>query len=173
MPKKESDHKPAFGFMFNDGVISPHPPISRALGIVRKALEDSGYQVCTEPNCQWRRKPGLCLIPRLASRLGATVQQRVFSNTCERNIISPPLFMVLTIQQGPMARGGGCLDAYKAIQSSGEPMVPEIDNVFPGGKLLDPIPLPDYEEAVLYMKDFRNRYNDHWESSAEDTHNGK
>jgi amidase len=81
--EKESDHKPAFGFMFNDGVVSPHPPISRALGIVRKALEDSGYQVCAEPNCQRRRKPGLCLIPRLASRLGAAVQQRVFSNTCE------------------------------------------------------------------------------------------
>jgi Asp-tRNA(Asn)/Glu-tRNA(Gln) amidotransferase A subunit family amidase len=46
--EKESGQKPAFGFMFNDGVVSPHPPISRALGIIRKALEDSGYQVCAE-----------------------------------------------------------------------------------------------------------------------------
>jgi amidase len=81
--------------------------------------------------------------------------------------------MVLTIQQGPIARGDGCLDAYKAIQSSGEPIVPEIDNVFPGGKLRDPIPLPDYEEVVLHMKDFRDRYNDYWALSAEDTHTGK
>jgi amidase len=44
----EHDYKPAFGFMANDGVVTPHPPISRALGIVKKALEESGYQVCAE-----------------------------------------------------------------------------------------------------------------------------
>ncbi len=42
----ESNSKPAFGFMLNDGVVSPHPPVSRALDIVRKALEKSRYQVC-------------------------------------------------------------------------------------------------------------------------------
>ena len=81
--------------------------------------------------------------------------------------------MVLTIQQGPIARGDGCLDAYEAIRLSGEPIVPEIDNVFPGGKLRQPIPLPDYEQVVLHMKDFRDRYNDYWTSSAQNTHTGK
>lgn len=41
----EPDYKPAFGFMPNDGIVTPHPPISRAMSIVQKALEESGYQV--------------------------------------------------------------------------------------------------------------------------------
>jgi amidase len=44
--EREPGYKPAFGFMPHDGVVTPHPPISRALGIVKKALENSGYQVC-------------------------------------------------------------------------------------------------------------------------------
>lgn len=46
--EEEHDYKPAFGFMANDGVVTPHPPISRALGIVKNALRESGYQVCTK-----------------------------------------------------------------------------------------------------------------------------
>ncbi|KAK4033688.1 amidase signature domain-containing protein [Parachaetomium inaequale] len=132
--EKEHDYKPAFGFMANDGVVTPHPPISRALGIVKRALEESGYQLI-----DW--------VPP--------------SNNESAQI------------HGPIARGDGCPDAYEAIQLSGEPIVPEIDNVFPGGKLRQPMPLPEYEQVVLHMKDFRNRYNDYWMSSAQNTHTGR
>ena len=56
---------------------------------------------------------------------------------------------------------------------SGEPMVPEIDTVFPGGKLQAALPLPEYEKAVIRTKDYRNRYNWYWTASAAKTHSGK
>ncbi|SPQ27180.1 4d5488d3-8290-446a-b4cc-13cd47e22ab9 [Thermothielavioides terrestris] len=132
--ERESGYKPAFGFMPHDGVVTPHPPISRALGIVKKALENSGYQLL-----DW--------VPP--------------SNNESAEI------------HGPIARGDGCPDAYEAIQLSGEPIVPEIANVFPGGKLRKPMPLPEYEQVVVHMHDYRNRYNDYWMASAQRTGTGR
>lgn len=43
-PEQEA-HKPAFGFMPNDGLVTPHPPVARALRIVQRALEESDYQL--------------------------------------------------------------------------------------------------------------------------------
>lgn len=43
--EKEPGYQPAFGFFANGGVVTPHPPISRALSIVKNALEESGYQL--------------------------------------------------------------------------------------------------------------------------------
>lgn len=33
-----------FGIMWDDGLIMPHPPITRGLEIVKKALTDAGHQ---------------------------------------------------------------------------------------------------------------------------------
>ncbi|KAL4811467.1 amidase signature domain-containing protein [Aspergillus unguis] len=44
-PLRELGYKPAFGFLTNDGVITPHPPISRALEIVKEALQIKGHQL--------------------------------------------------------------------------------------------------------------------------------
>ncbi|GAB1317295.1 amidase [Madurella fahalii] len=132
--KTEPDYKPAFGFMPNDGIVTPHPPISRALSIVQTALEESGYQLL-----DW----------------------------------NPPSNNESAQIHGRIARGDGCPDAYNAIKMSGEPFVPEIDNVFPDGKLRPPIPLPEYEKAVIHMREYRDRYNDYWMSSATKTHTGR
>lgn len=32
----KEDAKPAFGYMANDGLVTPHPPIARAMAMVRK-----------------------------------------------------------------------------------------------------------------------------------------
>ena len=39
------DPKPIFGLMKTDGIVSPHPPISRALRMVAEALESKGHEV--------------------------------------------------------------------------------------------------------------------------------
>ena len=40
------DRKPlSFGLMQNDGVVTPHPPIARALRIVVKAVQEAGHEV--------------------------------------------------------------------------------------------------------------------------------
>ncbi|KAL3471563.1 amidase signature domain-containing protein [Aspergillus californicus] len=44
-PQTELGYKPAFGFLANDGVLTPHPPISRAMEIVKEALQLKGFQL--------------------------------------------------------------------------------------------------------------------------------
>ncbi|BCS27405.1 uncharacterized protein APUU_60453A [Aspergillus puulaauensis] len=47
----EQQYKPAFGFLANDGVLTPHPPISRAMEMVKEALQHRGHQVCGACGC--------------------------------------------------------------------------------------------------------------------------
>lgn len=39
------DEKPAFGFLADDGIVTPHPPIARALSTIKSALEYAGYDL--------------------------------------------------------------------------------------------------------------------------------
>ncbi|VBB77197.1 Putative Acetamidase [Podospora comata] len=103
--------------MPNDGIVVPHPPVARALEIVKQASTNADFE-------------------------------------------------------GPIARSDGCPDVWEAIQQSGEPIFPEIVNVFPGGKRRPPVPLPE-EQVVLKMKDYRWKYNDYWQSSAAKTSSGR
>ncbi|KAL3463862.1 amidase signature domain-containing protein [Aspergillus heterothallicus] len=129
-PRNELGYKPAFGFLANDGVLTPHPPISRAMEIVKEALANKGHQLI-EWNWPHHRE------------------------TLEIHSL--------------IARGDGCLDVYEAIQLSGEPFAPEITNLFPNGKPRAPLPLPEYQQVVSHMKDYRQRYLDYWTSTAEQT----
>ncbi|KAL4965147.1 amidase signature domain-containing protein [Aspergillus stella-maris] len=129
-PSNQRGYKPAFGFLTNDGVITPHPPISRAMEIVKEALQSKGHQLV---DWDW-----------------------------------PHNKETLDIHSS-IARGDGCYDVYDAVQLSGEPFVPEITNLFPNGKPRAPVPLPEYEEVVRNMKDYRKRFLDYWSSTAERT----
>ena len=44
-PLVGSKKQPSFGVMRTDGVVSPHPPVARALRIVIEAIEAAGYEV--------------------------------------------------------------------------------------------------------------------------------
>ncbi|KAL4992407.1 amidase signature domain-containing protein [Aspergillus falconensis] len=129
-PQGDLAYKPAFGFLANDGVLTPHPPISRAMEIVKEALQSKGHQLV---NWDWPHNRETIDIHSL------------------------------------IARGDGCHDVYDAVHLSGEPFVPEITNLFPNGKPRAPLPLPEYEEVVRQMKNYRNRYLDYWISTAERT----
>ncbi|KAL8407790.1 hypothetical protein RB594_006570 [Gaeumannomyces avenae] len=131
---EEDGYKPTFGIMLNDGIVNPHPPIARALRIVKAALEEAGYEVVN-----WH----------------------------------PPSNNNSNAIHGPIARGDGCPDVYKALQLSGEPAVPEIANLFAGGKLQPSIPLPEFQNHVQDMKSQRQGYNDYWRSSAGKTRTGR
>ena len=48
--RRSKDHNLYFGIMENDGIVKPHPPILRAMRIVREALEAKGYQVVSSAN---------------------------------------------------------------------------------------------------------------------------
>lgn len=45
----------------------------------------------------------------------------------------------------------------KPFNCQGGPIVPEIADEFPNGKLRTPIPLLEYEDVVVRMKNFRER----------------
>lgn len=36
---------PAFGFLADDGIVTPHPPIARALSTIKSAIEYAGYEL--------------------------------------------------------------------------------------------------------------------------------
>ncbi|KAK4171361.1 Acetamidase [Triangularia setosa] len=146
----QSDRKPTFGFMPNDGIVVPHPPIARALEIVRQALTNADFEVCE------------IIVRELLLHADIYLLDWVPPSNNETSEI-----------HGPIARGDGCPDVWEAIQQSGEPIVPEIENVFPGGKRRPPISLPEYEQVVLKMKDYRWKYNDYWQSSAGKTSSGR
>ncbi|KAL2826072.1 amidase signature domain-containing protein [Aspergillus cavernicola] len=129
-PRGELGYKPAFGFLADDGVLTPHPPVSRAMEIVKEALQIKGHQLI---EWDWPHN----------------------NETTEIH--------------ASIARGDGCPDVYDAVHLSGEPFVPEITNLFPNGKPRDPLPLPEYEEVVRRMKDYRERYLNYWTSTAERT----
>ncbi|KAF8846807.1 amidase [Acephala macrosclerotiorum] len=133
------DHGPgnsslSFGLVKDDGVVTPHPPIARALEIVQKAMLAAGHE--TIP---WE----------------------------------PPSVNESIAIHGPIARGDGCPDVFEAIHISGEPIVPEIQHLFPNGQLQPPMNLVNYEKVVMHMKDYRQRYHDYWSSTANKTRNGR
>ncbi|KAI1489819.1 amidase signature domain-containing protein [Biscogniauxia mediterranea] len=127
------DYTLSFGLLRNDSVVTPHPPISRALEIVNQALLYSAHEVL-----DWQ----------------------------------PPSFTEGSEIHSIVARGDGCPDVYEAIRKSGEPIVPEIQHLFPNGQPKSPIPLPQYEQVVVRMRDFRSRWHDYWELSASRTASG-
>ncbi|KAJ5613905.1 hypothetical protein N7528_007559 [Penicillium herquei] len=133
-PSSNAGYKPAFGLMLNNSLITPHPPISRALRMVRQALDEDGYQ--------------------LVDWAGPSQTESISIH-------------VRAILMHPIELGDGCGDVYESTLLSGEPFVPEIQNLFPGGKPKPPIPLPKFEEAVRIMKSYREKHLEYWMSTAE------
>ncbi|KAG8407175.1 hypothetical protein J3458_020668 [Metarhizium acridum] len=131
----KKSYKPSFGFMPNDGLVTPHPPVARALSIVQKALENQGYQLV-----EWAPPSNN---ESIEIHVGC-----IMNMESNRNIDQ-------FFRQCPIARGDGCPDAYEAIRLSGEPIVPEVAHLFPHGKPKPPITLQEYEKVVMHRTDFR------------------
>ncbi|KAM7192735.1 Amidase signature domain containing protein [Rhypophila sp. PSN 637] len=127
-------YRPAFGIMENDGVVTPHPPVQRALKAVKKALSNIGHKMVP-----WE----------------------------------PPSNQESEAIHGQIARGDGCADVWEVLQLSGEPEVYEIRGLFEPNGPRDPLPLLKYQEIVAHMKDYRNRYQEYWMSTAEKSGNGR
>ncbi|KAK3317078.1 amidase signature domain-containing protein [Apodospora peruviana] len=124
----------AFGFMEHDGIVTPHPPVQRALKMVKITLREAGYNLV-----DW----------------------------------NPPSNRESLEIHGKIARGDGCVDVWDALQLSGEPEVPEIDGLFESGLPRKPLSLAEYQDVVIHMKDYRNRYQEYWMSTAEKSGTGR
>ncbi|KAI1455339.1 amidase [Annulohypoxylon moriforme] len=121
------------GFMEHDGVVRPHPPIARALRMVKTALEREGHNVIP-----WRQ-----LSPDEATDIHTAI-----------------------------SRGDGCMDVWENLHLSGEPPVPEIEYLFPGGKPIPSISSRDHGYYCDRMKKYRESYMDYWNSTSAETDNG-
>ncbi|KAK4208752.1 amidase signature domain-containing protein [Rhypophila decipiens] len=130
----DEPYRPAFGIMESDGVVTPHPPVQRALKAVKEALSRLGHKMVP-----WE----------------------------------PPSNQESEAIHGQIARGDGCADVWEVLQLSGEPEVYEIRGLFEPDGPRDPLPLLKYQEIVAHMKDYRNRYQEYWMSTAENSGNGK
>ncbi|KAK7928363.1 general amidase [Apiospora marii] len=74
---------------------------------------------------------------------------------------------------GRIARGDGCPDVWEALRLSDEPLVPQIKSLFPNNAPPSPIPLPQYENLVVDMMEYRQDYQEYWMSSADRTRSGR
>ncbi|CAG8249637.1 unnamed protein product [Penicillium salamii] len=127
---KEPNYTPAFGLLLDDGLVTPHPPIARALRMIKKAMEEEGYQLIN-----WE---------------GPSVNESMKIH-------------------GAIARGDGCVDVWDDVQLSGEPFVPQIQNLFPGGNPRPPISLLEFDWVVRCMKEYRKKHLEYWMSTARAT----
>lgn len=50
--------------------------------------------------------------------------------------------------------------------------MPQIARLFEGGGPKSPIPVTEYEDAVVLMKEYRTNYQEYWASSATRTLSG-
>ncbi|KAM7205455.1 Amidase signature domain containing protein [Naviculisporaceae sp. PSN 640] len=132
--EQQQRYGPAFGIMTNDGVVTPHPPVQRALQVVKHALNRMGHKLV-----HWE----------------------------------PPSNKESQEIHGPIARGDGCADVWEALQLSGEPQVFEINGLFEVDGPREPLSLLKYQNTVAHMRDYRNRYQEYWMSTADKTGNGK
>lgn len=62
---------------------------------------------------------------------------------------------------------------WEALHLSGEPEVFEINGLFEADGPREPLSLLKYQDTVGHMKDYRNRYQEYWMSTAQKTGNGK
>ncbi|KAK5449280.1 hypothetical protein LTS15_008822 [Exophiala xenobiotica] len=123
----------SFGLMATDGVVSPHPPIQRALRTVAEALTGAGHEIMPwEP----------------PSHDESSHIHPVFTN----------------------ADGG--VDVVEQIRLSGEPLVPQLHEYFANAPF-PPLPLLDFYNLSLYLKDYRNRYSEYWLSTMNHSSTGR
>lgn len=143
----------AFGFLENDGIVTPHPPVARAMRIVKKAMEMAGIELVG-----WH--------PPSNSEVANI---HVSNGSLPRNAI---VSAANTRRKGSLARGDGCLDVWQALELSGEPLTPELELTFPKRRAAPPMSVVDYQSFVVRMVAFREKWNEYWESSFERTNNG-
>lgn len=67
---------------------------------------------------------------------------------------------------------GGYNDTFSQLALSGEPPVPELVQGLGDGPR-DPTPLLDYFNLTLRLREYRERYEDYWESTASRTEKGR
>jgi hypothetical protein len=80
---------------------------------------------------------------------------------------------MLTIHQGAIASGDGNYDIFEHLKLSGEPLIPQLKPDFPLGKPDPPKNAIEVEEAVLWMKKYRVKYQNYWLSTSNQTSTGR
>jgi len=54
---------------------------------------------------------------------------------------------------------------HKQLKLSGEPLIPELEKIFP---LRDPIGLLEYQDLTIQGRDYSAAYSDYWNATADD-----
>ena len=69
-------------------------------------------------------------------------------------------------------RADGNADVFEQINLSGEPFIPEIQAQF-GEEPKTPAPLLGFYKQYLHLKEFRERYQAYWNSTAKNSQTGQ
>ncbi|KAI4241118.1 MAG: hypothetical protein L6R40_004757 [Gallowayella cf. fulva] len=127
-----------FGMFWTDGVVTPHPPVRRALRLVHDVLKQTGQKVRDSIFHARAEHPACVVIGIFIAHLAT---QRI---------------------HGAFLAADGSHDVHRQLDLSGEPLVPQLRNVF---QLRDPLPLLEYQDLTLEGKAYNEAYSDYWNST--------
>ena len=141
-----------------DGIVQPHPPILRGIGVVSQALQHVGHRVSSTPQFP------LQVITPLDTSLGSTKPCRGYSNS--RACLLPPSSCshLHQIPEPTMASDGGA-DVFKQLRLSGESLIPEKQSGRHKDSPIPPISVLEYQDLALRRRTYRESYADYWEST--------
>ncbi|KAJ8059060.1 hypothetical protein OCU04_012037 [Sclerotinia nivalis] len=114
-----------FGIFWWDGMIQPHPPVTRALEMVVNALKNAGHEVV---------------------------------NWC------PPSHSIPERLHPAIMNADGSHHIQQQLELSGEPLINDLQDFY---TLKTPMPLLEYQDRALQLRDYRQAYSDYWNSTAD------
>lgn len=130
------------GVLFDDGVVSPHPPVTRVLGEAVEMLKQAGHDMVL-----WNSDLH-------AECIAVMVRHRKASPSSRRSL----LIVMLLQDQFYTADGGQ--DIRDAVAAGGEPLIPHVDKLINGGA--DAISVYQYWQLNKQKFHLQQRYLDKW-----------
>ena len=167
LAKSEAATRTIFGVFADDGIVTPHPPIRRAIRTVVGALQAANYQVRFKSSSDNKT----VLMAGTDSEVESSISLRGIGAP-RRSDFSASRPNDLTALQHCFTEADGAWDVFECLALSGEPLIPELTKEF-GDRPKEPMSLLDYHENVLRLKEYRGRYQSYWNSTAESTTTGK
>lgn len=160
----QSNGSLVFAILNNDGEVNPHPPVQRALGLVRNALLQRGYEVSRHehpiPCCSIDKIKVVDWSPGLKHDLATDVLVSCrLTRTCTSIVMLTRLqFQILGSTAGKNVRA--------AIEASGEPPIHQLADLFKGAES-KPLPTSQFWDLCAWRKQFQRQYHDYWRSTRE------
>ncbi|KAI1826554.1 amidase signature domain-containing protein [Xylaria intraflava] len=139
------------GVFWTDGVVQPHPPVTRGLRIVADAVKSAGHKIVDwePPAHDTATKIHVSMLYcEILSWGGYTFSSRALTRS----------------RQDSFLAADGRHDIHGHLARSGEPLIPELEEEL---RFKEPMSLLNYQDATIRGLEFEGKYAEYWNSTAE------